>query len=205
MSTERTTPTLAHVLERSTAARLEGLNVCMPARIESYDDATCKASVQPLVKRRYVDEAGTFQAEALPVITNVPVVMPGSGGVRVKFPISVGDTVLIMFASCSLDRWLALGGLVDPEDGRRGALIDAIAIPGLQDFANAGEASPMIEFTGAAINAGGSQALALKSDVDNLRTLVGTINTGAPGPLVNTLGPAWLASIPVGTTVLKGA
>jgi hypothetical protein len=166
--------------------------------------------VQPLVKQAHEDETGERVAELLPQIVNVPVVMPGSGGVRIKFPIAAGDVVLLVFASCSLDRWLSLGGEVDPEDPRRGALEDAIAIPGLQDFANVADASPLIEFTGSEIRAGGSAALALKSDLDDLKASLSAwvpVATDGGAALKTQLttdgiiGPGW----PVGTTTLKGA
>lgn len=201
-----TTPSLGGVIGAGISARLAAVRVALPAMVLSYDSATCKAAVQPTVYESYVDETGATVTEAAPVINDVPVVMPGSGGVRVKFPIAAGDTVLLVFASSNIDRWLSLGGAHPPADMRHHDIADAIAIPGLQSFADAADATPMIEFTaGGAIEAGGSSALALKSDVDNLRTLVGAINTGAPGPLVNTLGPAWAATATVGTTILKGA
>lgn len=201
------TPTLGAVMNAAIRERMAGLRVALPGRVLAYDADKRRAEVQPLIAEASIDEAGERVVEPAPVIVDVPVIMPGAGGVRVKFPVSVGDTVLLVFASSAIDRWLAAGGTdVDPGNDRHHELTDAIAIPGLDSFVDVGDASPMIEFTATGqIQAGGDKALALKSDVDNLRTLVGAINTGAPGPLVNTLGPAWLATATVGTTILKGA
>jgi hypothetical protein len=110
--------------------------------VESYDSATQKISAQPLIKRGYTDETGERIAERLPIITGVPVVFPGGGGYRVTFPIAKGDTVLLIFSEASLDKWLAHGGDVDPNDDRRHTLSDAIAIPGLRDFAHALDSAP---------------------------------------------------------------
>jgi len=199
---------MAAVIQNAIAAKLRTVRVMVPAEVVAYDAATCQISAQPWILEAYNDEEGDRVAERLPVIPHVPVVFPGSGGVRVRFPIGVGDTVMLVMSSQSLDLWLARGGEVDPEEDRRGALVDAVAIPGLLSFADAGDASPMIEFTtDGKINAGGSQALALKSDVDALRTAF-NLHTHAyiPGPgsgTVPTLPPV-AAAAATGTTILKG-
>lgn len=135
------TPSLPTVLRGAAAAALRDVRVALPARVETYDPSTCQVSVQPLVADGAVDETGERFTDRLPVINGVPVVFPGGGGMRITFPIAVGDTVLLVFASSSIDRWLALGGEVDPLDDRRHHIADAIAIPGLVDFAHASPAS----------------------------------------------------------------
>lgn len=194
------TPPFAEVLARAFDARLEDLHVGMPARVLTYDAATLKVSAQPLIRRGYLDELGARQTELLPVIPEVPVVFPGSGAVRIRFPIAVGDTVLLLFADRSLDRWLVRGGDVDPADDRNHSMTDAIAIPGLLDFAHAANASPMIEFTNnGQIHAGGSDALAKQADLQALRNHVNALLTGGTG---SAIVPA--PSVGTGTTVLKG-
>lgn len=94
----RATPTWADVINRAITARLEDVNVAIPARVESYDDSTQQVSVQPLIKRGYLDEAEERQVEQLPMITGVPVLFPGGGGFRVTFPVQAGDTVLLVFS-----------------------------------------------------------------------------------------------------------
>ena len=67
------------------------------------------------------------------MVTGVPVVFPMGAFGGVTFPVQVGDTVLLVCSSSSLDAWLAgNGGEVDPQDDRRHDLSDAIAIPGLR-------------------------------------------------------------------------
>lgn len=125
------TPTLAAVLSAFKAQAFADLRVSMPARVEKYEDSTQLADVQPLLKESYVDEDGERAIARLPVITNVPVVFPGGGGMRITFPVRAGDTVLLVFSDRSIDSWLAQGGEATPEDERRHHLSDAIAIPGL--------------------------------------------------------------------------
>ncbi len=196
---ERSTPTLVEALRGAVDARVGSIYTALPARVQSYDAGSGRISAQPLLKKGYTDETGRRVPERLPVVTDVPVIFPGCGTVRVKFPVTVGDTVLLIFASGSLDRWLSKGGEVDPEDDRKHSLTDAIAIPGLSHAPEDGD--PMIEFTSnGQIHAGGSSALALQSDLQTLRNFVNTLFTGGTGSAVV---PA--PSVGSGTTVLKGS
>jgi len=126
------TPTLTETLRRVLSARLLAVNTSIPARVETFDRATQTISAQPLVRMSYRDETGARRTEALPIVTSVPVVYFGAGDYSDTFPLTKGDTVLLMFAQSSLDKWLDRGGLVDPADDRRFSLTDGIAIPGLR-------------------------------------------------------------------------
>jgi hypothetical protein len=180
-------------------SRLGEVNVSIPARVESYNPTTGRISAQPLIPRAYTDEEGNRQLEDLPVVNEIPIQFPGSGGARVKFPISVGDTVLLLFSQASLDKWLVTGTRVDPGDDRRHALTDAVAITGLLHRLT--DADPQIEFTsGGEIHAGGASALALNSDLESLRAAIAAAVNGnaVPGAAAG-VGPF------TGTDVLKGS
>lgn len=126
------TPDFTTVLRARVAEALDSVHVAVPGVVVTYDSARQRADVQPAVKRGYVDEEGDRQVETLPVVTSCPVVFPGSGSFAITFPIAPGDEGLIVFASASLDRWLARGGVVDPEDDRRHHLTDGVFLPGLR-------------------------------------------------------------------------
>jgi hypothetical protein len=140
----------------------------MPGRVETYDPATQRASVAPLVKDVEVDDEGARTARDFPVITGVPVVFPGAGGFRVTFPVQAGDLVLLVFSDRSLDKLLASSGAeaVDPIDPRQHDLSDAVAIPGLHTFGSplasaptdgatiGAEGGPQIKFEQAALKLG---------------------------------------------------
>jgi hypothetical protein len=221
MTERNNTPTLASTIRGAIDARLVDVHTAMPARVETYDAATQKVSVQPLIRRGYVDERGDRATERLPVITEVPVVFPGAGGFRVTFPVQPGDTVLLVFSEASLDRWLVRGGEVDPDDDRRHALTDAIAIPGLRAFGQAlasapadvmtagRDGGPVIEFDTSEIRVGGSQALATKADIDALASVFSShTHLHVPGPgtvTVPTDTPLPTAPSATGTTILKGS
>jgi hypothetical protein len=110
--------------------RLRQVNTCLPGRISSYNAATRKADVQPLIKEKFADG----QILSLPRIPNVPVVMPGNSDAGLVLPIGEGDPVMLLFSQRSMDRWLTQGGEQESADIRMHALSDAIAIPGLFSF-----------------------------------------------------------------------
>lgn len=180
------------------------MRVALPGRIETYDASTQQATVQPLVYDGVYDETGARTADRLPVVTGVPVVFPGAGGFRVTFPVTAGDTVLLVFSSSSIDLWLALGGEVDPVDDRRHHISDAIAIPGLRDFAHAlgnaptstmslgKDGGPTIEISATDVQIGGSNKLVTLADFNSH-------THPAPGGATST--PTTPSS---GTSVLKG-
>lgn len=114
------------VLENS----LLHLHTALPGRVEKYSYKKQKASVKPLIKAKFPDG----KILELPVITNVPVSFTRSGQASLTFPVSKGDTGLLIFAERSLDVWLSKGGDVLPLDSRKFDLSDAIFFPGLFPF-----------------------------------------------------------------------
>jgi hypothetical protein len=121
-------PALQRVIRMAFDCILANVHTCMPGKIESFDKATGLAKVKPLLMRKYVKETA---AKELPVISGVPVLFPRLGTAVLRFPVTAGDYVSLFFAERSLDKWLAKGGMVDPEDPARFALNDAIAVLGL--------------------------------------------------------------------------
>ncbi len=198
-------PTMPEVLAKVFGAQFAGIHTCMPGRVESYDSDRLSVSVSPAIGRGYKGEDDARAVEYLPVIQNVPLMFPGSGGVRIKFPVTKGDTVLLVFSEASIDRWKARGGgRVDPGDDRRFHLTDAIAIPGLLDFGHAGDATPTIEFTtGGQIHAGGDKPLVTREEFLSHTHL--TAGTGPATPPTTIVGPPGSALDFPGTTILKGA
>jgi hypothetical protein len=187
------TPSFRAVTSAIVAEHLEQVNVSLPGRVVSYDSSTGRASVQPLVKRGYRDDAGQRQVERLPIVPSVPVVFPGVAGGWIKFPVSAGDQGLLVVASAALDRWKASGEEVDPGDDRRHALADCVFIPGVMH--DHGDASPAIEFTGGEIHAGGSDALVKRSE------FMAHVHTSASSG-----NPTSTPTVSItGTSVLKGA
>ena len=123
--------TLTDALRASMRSGELGLHVSMPARVESYDADQQKASVQPLIR----DEQGNDRQ----IISGVPVVWPRGGGAAMTMDLQQGDGVLLVFADRSIDSWVfSTGGTVDARDRRAHGYSDAIAVPGLVPYAEAG-------------------------------------------------------------------
>lgn len=109
-------------------------HVAMPCRVSSTTDGkNQQVTLQPLFQARYKISEDPV---TLPVIANVPVVMPMGSNYSIKLPVAVGDTGLAIFSDRSLDRWLTSGGTtpVDPKDTRQHDFSDPVFLPGLVPF-----------------------------------------------------------------------
>ena len=110
--------------------KIAEMHICMPAKIISYDFTTRKASVQPSLNQKFSDD----EILVLPIIHNVPVMQPSSGGASINFPVKPGDNVLLIFSERSLEQWLQDGKQSTPDDSRQNNLTDAVAHIGLNPF-----------------------------------------------------------------------
>lgn len=132
------TPTLAEVIRLIVDSKLALVETVLPGRILTYDEATQKASVQPLVRGAFVDDDGERVYLDLPIINNAPVAFPSGSGGSLTFPLTRGDRVVLLFASRDIDGWLTDDGDSNtPTDPRRHALSDVIVLPGVRSFAAA--------------------------------------------------------------------
>ena len=116
-------------VDRLFRARLEGMHTLIPAKIDSYDPDSRKATVVPLVRMRM--ESGPLIT--IPPLDNVPVIFPGSQAFSFVYPLAQGDTGALFFAESGIGNWLDSipGKVVDPEDCSRFSLTDGIFLPGL--------------------------------------------------------------------------
>lgn len=137
MSDASRTPPLSEVLDRLRSNAVAEVRVSVPAKVVRYDASKRQCDAQPLVKEAYTDEDGDRQVMDLPVCVNCPVQFPSGGGLSITYPLTVGDTGMLVFSDVSLDLWLAKGGTVDPVDDHRHSLSDAVFIPGVFPFVSA--------------------------------------------------------------------
>lgn len=110
--------------------RISDLHTCMLGRIENFDPVKMKATVKPLLKRKFKGK----QAEDLPLITEVPVSLLKAGPFYIRPPYQKGDIVLLVFSERALDNVIANGVGQDPESNRKHSLDDAIIISGIMPF-----------------------------------------------------------------------
>lgn len=125
---------LAAALRAASSQALRGLHTCMPGVIVAYDAGKQLADVQPSLSRRLKDG----RDEKLPILTDVPVIWPRSGGASMTFPVDSGDGCLLMFSERSIDTWKGADGENFTDDTRMFDLSDAVAIMGLVQAGKAG-------------------------------------------------------------------
>lgn len=101
-------------------------------RIVSYDAAKQTASVQLTVKSFVKDENGKRKAVDIPILQDVPVQFPGSGGQTMTFPVAVGDECLVMFLSRASDAQQQSGGDQNPTDASVNSLSHPRAMLGFK-------------------------------------------------------------------------
>lgn len=140
MTITNETPTMSRVVQAALERFAANLHTAMPASIVTYDRTKQQASIQPLLKRRTKDG----QVFSFPVVTNVPCVFPRSGDASVTFELKPGDSGMLIVAQRSLDRWLEVGGEVDPQDPRKHDFTDGVFFPGLFPFSEAAPAEQNI-------------------------------------------------------------
>lgn len=117
--------------------RLQDVWTSMPARLQRYNPANGSGDFVITVKTPVVGEDGEEDHYEVPILQHVPILFPaGAGGFRIAAPPKKGDTAIILFATRSIDRWLARGGIVEPGFGaQKHHVSDAMAIMGLRSFA----------------------------------------------------------------------
>ena len=119
-------------IERYIFNRLNDLNCCIPATVESIDKQTSKINAKPLLKA-YVDG----QLTELPVLIDIPLFQFMTSNFIIRTPVNAGDYVLLIFADYDMQNLVLTGELRDPNTDDIHALNDAIAIPlGLNPFNN---------------------------------------------------------------------
>lgn len=106
------------------------VRVAMPGIVQSFDATEQTVTVQPAIREKVRDQHGNIVDVALPILLDVPIVMPRAGGYALTLPVQVGDECLVILGDTCLNAWWAQGGVQNQEELRRHDLSDAIAILG---------------------------------------------------------------------------
>lgn len=93
-------------------------------KVVSYDTATQKGTVKPLLKMK----VGDTEIEA-PDLVEVPFRQPRGGGFAIHAPVQAGDEVDLHFSSRALDPAQADGSSQSGAPGRMNQISDAVAYP----------------------------------------------------------------------------
>lgn len=119
---------LPDIVRDAITAWMSSMHTAMPGIIQSYDAAKKTVQILPSVKMAFKD--GTIVS--MPVITDVPVIFPGTTDMVMQYPLKKGDGALIIVSEACLENWIGLPiEEVEPGDVRRFSLMDAFCIPGL--------------------------------------------------------------------------
>lgn len=118
--------------ELSLREALEGFQADMwtalPGTITSVDLVKQTVEVQPTIQAIRFDKEGNPENVTITVLINVPIVWPRAGGFALTFPIKIGDEVLVVFSSRSIDSWWQNGGVGAQVERRMHDLSDGFAI-----------------------------------------------------------------------------
>lgn len=88
------------------------------------------ASIQPAIMDRWRDQQGNLKWVQLPVLVDVPIVLPRGGGLVLTMPIQPGDECLVVIADSCVNSWWMSGGIQTQEEIRMHDLSDGFFIPG---------------------------------------------------------------------------
>lgn len=102
-----------------------------PARVLSYDPATERATVQPILRGRYVDQVQEELVTYLPApLVARPVLWMSAGELGMTGELVKDQEVTLLISDRSIAEWLQTAGAdVTPADLRRFDLSDAMVLP----------------------------------------------------------------------------
>jgi len=134
------TPSFSEFIKMALRNIALDIHVSVPGRITSYDKDTQKASVAPLLKKKFNDINATLAD--LPVLNNVPVLhlQCNLRNTFISLPIKIGDIGMIIFCDRSIDNYLSSipqeGEIksIFHNDSRIHDLSDAWFLPGILPF-----------------------------------------------------------------------
>ncbi|ENK0558907.1 hypothetical protein AB2T19_003759 [Clostridium botulinum] len=107
------------------------LRVACPGIIQSFDSETQTVTVQLALREHITKPDSTKEWVNLPLLLDVPIVIPRAGGYCLTMPIQQGDECLVIFADMCIDSWFTYGGLQNQIEKRRHDLSDGFAILGV--------------------------------------------------------------------------
>lgn len=104
----------------------EEVDDCLPARVVSYNDATNRAVIQPIVQLGLTDGSKLSRAK----IANIPVYRFGGGGFFMRFPLKAGDLGWLKANDRDVSLVMQAGGGEDwPNTTRLHSFSDAVFYP----------------------------------------------------------------------------
>lgn len=117
--------------QRKLQLRAAAINtrVAAPGIIQSFNAAEQTVSVK-LAIREKINTDGDERWVDIPLLVDVPIIVPRAGGYILTLPIQPGDECLVVFGDMCIDAWWQSGGVQNQIECRRHDLSDGFAILG---------------------------------------------------------------------------
>ena len=134
------TPNVERQGELDARAAAIKTRVCMPGIIQSFDAAAQTVTVQPALREKMLVDGDEYWID-IPLLVDVPIVVPRAGGYALTLPIQAGDECLVVFGDMCIDGWWQSGGVQNQVLGlaaflrRAGHDVRVLAPGGLPDEA----------------------------------------------------------------------
>ncbi|MEK8128657.1 Gp138 family membrane-puncturing spike protein [Paenibacillus filicis] len=106
------------------------IRVAIPGIVFEFDPNTQTASVQVAIRERIIDADLKQKWIEVPLLLDVPIIIPRAGGFALTLPVKAGDECLVIFADMCMDAWFSSGGVQNQIERRRHDLSDGFAILG---------------------------------------------------------------------------
>ncbi|NOU95585.1 hypothetical protein GC093_20465 [Paenibacillus sp. LMG 31456] len=107
------------------------LRVSAPGIIQDFDPITQTVSVQVALREKIIDADLMQHWIEIPMLLDVPIVIPRAGGYALTLPIAAGDECLVIFSDMCIDAWFSSGGVQNQIEKRRHDLSDGFAVIGV--------------------------------------------------------------------------
>lgn len=114
----------------------KSLWVCLPGIIQNFNPNEETVTVKPVLREEIINRDQTKSIVDLPLLLDVPIVIPQSDDVALTLPIRQGTECLIVFGDMCIDAWFSYGGIQNQIEKRRHDLSDGFAIVGIKSQPN---------------------------------------------------------------------
>lgn len=128
-SMDERTANWSSVLQTAMESSATGIRVAMPGIVKEWNKDQQTVTIQPAIREKMSLDGAVSEMD-IPLLVDVPVVMPRAGGYSLVFVPKPGDECLVVFGDMCIDSWWQSGGVQSQQDSRRHDLSDAFAILG---------------------------------------------------------------------------
>lgn len=159
------------------------LRVSAPGIIQSFDAATQTVTVKLAIREKIAGVNVEPDDVEIPILVDVPIVIPRAGGFSLTLPVQAGDECLVVFGDNCMDAWYQSGGVQNQIDRRRHDLSDGFAILGVgsQPEVISGYSTSNAELR----NSDGTVKVIVKSDRVTIDANIVELSNGTLKKLIN--------------------